>query len=160
LTPSAPQQPPRREREAAPAPFRLERHLFYYFTQILARRQRALNLELRRFGLDYSRWRVMAVLNEHAGCSMQLLAELTSVDRTTLTHTLRLMEGEALIARQARASDRRSVEVSLTLYGRKTLKQILPTVLAQTERAFAGFGAAEIERLRRQLARMVDNLKA
>jgi DNA-binding MarR family transcriptional regulator len=137
----------------------LERHLFYFFTQILARRQRSLKLELRRFGLDYSRWRVMAVLNEHAGCSMQQLAELTSVDRTTLTHTLRLMEVETLIVRQARASDRRSVAVSLTPHGRKKLKRILPTVFAESERALAGFSAAEVEQLRRQLARMADNLK-
>jgi DNA-binding MarR family transcriptional regulator len=159
LPPALTRPPPHRERKAAPASFRLERHLFYFFTQILARRQRSLNLELRRFGLDYSRWRVMAVLNEHAGCSMQQLAELTSVDRTTLTHTLRLMDFEALIVRQARASDRRSVAVTLTPHGRKKLKQILPTVLAQTDRAVTGFGAAEVERLRQQLARMVDNLK-
>jgi DNA-binding MarR family transcriptional regulator len=154
-----PRARPRRESNTSPASFRLERHLFYYFTQILARRQRALNLELRRFGLDYSRWRAMAVLNEHAGASMQQLADLTSVDRTTLTHTLRLMEDEALIVRRERASDRRSVEISLTPQGRKKLKQILPTVLAQTERALAGFAAVEIDRLRDQLARMLDNLR-
>jgi DNA-binding MarR family transcriptional regulator len=159
LTPYAPSRRPLRKRKAAAAPFRLNRHLFYFFTQILARRQRALNLELRRFGLDYSRWRVIAVLNEHAGCSMQQLAELTSVDRTTLTHTLRLMESEALIVRRERASDRRSVEVSLTPHGRRKLKQILPTVLTQTDHALAGFAASEVDQLRGQLARMVDNLR-
>lgn len=158
MTRSAPPRRPRRERKAE-APFRLDRHLFYYFTQILARRQRALNLELRRFGLDYSRWRVMAVLNENTGASMQQLSELTSVDRTTLTHTLKLMESEALIARRERASDRRSISVSLTPLGRTKLKQILPTVLAKTERAFAGFAVSEVDQLRDQLARMVENLK-
>src|SRR5271154_6402860 len=74
----APSHPRRlRARAEASAPFRLEAHLFYYFSQILARRQRALNLELRPFGLDYARWRVMAVLNEHSGCSMQALSGLT-----------------------------------------------------------------------------------
>ena len=157
---SAPLRRPRRARETVEAPFRLDQHLFYYFTQILARRQRALNLELRRFGLDYSRWRAMAVLNEYPGASMHQLAELTSVDRTTLTHTLRLMEDEALIVRRERASDRRSISISLTSQGRKKLKQILPTVLAQTERALEGFAATEVDRLRDQLARMVDNLKS
>ena len=156
---TSPNAEPARRRAMEPAPFRLDTHLFYYFTQILARRQRALNSELRRFGLDYARWRVMAVLNEEAGCSMQRLAELTSVDRTTLTHTLRLMEKEDLIERRERSSDRRSIAVSLSARGRETLTQILPTVLAQTERALAGFGGDEIDRLRRQLARIADNLK-
>ena len=155
----APGQRRRRAVAAAPAPFRLESHLFYYFSQILARRQRALNSELRRFGLNYARWRVMAVLNEEPGCSMQRLSDLTSVDRTTLTHTLRLMENEGLIARHERPSDRRSIAVSLTPRGRDMLAQILPTVLAQTDLALDGFTPEEVDRLREQLGRIVANLK-
>jgi DNA-binding MarR family transcriptional regulator len=151
---------PRRRRRAADAtPFRLESHVFYYFSQILARRQRALNSELRRFGLDYARWRVMAVLNEEPGCSMQQLSDLTSVDRTTLTHTLRLMENEGLIARHERPSDRRSIAVALKPRGRDLLAQILPTVLAQTDLALVGFTPEEVDRLREQLGRIVANLK-
>src|ERR1700677_981186 len=146
-------------RRRAAAAFRLESHVFYYFSQILARRQRALNSELRRFGLDYARWRVMAVLNEEPGCSMQQLSDLTSVDRTTLTHTLRLMENEGLIARLERPSDRRSIAVSLTPRGADTLAQILPTVLAQTDLALDGFTPEEVDRLRQQLGRIVANLK-
>ena len=143
----------------APARFRLESHLFYYFSQILARRQRALNSDLRRFGLDYARWRVMAVLNEEPGCTMQRLSDLTSVDRTTLTHTLRLMENEDLIARCERPSDRRSIAVSLTPRGADMLARILPTVLAETDRALVGFTPDEVDRLREQLARILANLK-
>ena len=146
-------------RRAAATPFRLESHVFYYFSQILARRQRALNSQLRRFGLDYARWRVMAVLNEEPGCSMQRLSDLTSVDRTTLTHTLRLMENEGLIARHERPSDRRSIAVSLTLHGADMLARILPTVLAQTDLALDGFTPEEVDRLREQLGRIVANLK-
>ena len=158
VTPPAGEQPRRVAADDAPAPFRLEEHLFYYFSQILARRNRRLNVELRRFGLDYSRWRVMAVLNEQPGCSMQQLSDLTSVDRTTLTHTLRLMESEGLITRQARSSDRRSVALSLTPHGGELLAQILPTVLRQTERALKGFEPREILALRKQLTRIVENL--
>jgi DNA-binding MarR family transcriptional regulator len=101
----------------------------------------------------------MAVLNEESGCSMQRLSDLTSVDRTTLTHTLRLMESEDLIARHERPSDRRSISVSLTARGRDRLPLILPTVLAETERALRGFTPDEIDRLREQLGRIVANLK-
>ena len=148
-----------RRRAARATPFRLDSHVFYYFSQILARRQRALNSNLRRFGLDYARWRVMAVLNEEPGCSMQRLSDLTSVDRTTLTHTLRLMEKEDLIARHERPSDRRSIAVSLTTRGCDMLAQILPTVLAQTDLALDGFTPGEVDRLREQLGRIVANLK-
>ena len=57
--------------------FKLEDHLFFYFSQILARRTRAINAKLRPYGLDYPRWRVLAVLQEHSGATMGDLADLT-----------------------------------------------------------------------------------
>jgi DNA-binding MarR family transcriptional regulator len=157
LKPEPTPAPPR----AGPAAesFRLSGHLFYFFSQIMALRNRRLNVALRAFGLDYARWRVLAVLNEQPGCSMQQLADTSSVDRTSLTHTLRLMEAEGLIRREQRASDRRSVALTLTDRGAALLEQILPTVLRQTELALTGFGADEAEALGRQLKRMADNLK-
>ena len=139
--------------------FRLEDHLFFHFSQILARRTKAINAGLRRYGLDYPRWRVLAVLQEHPGATMGELADLTSVDRTTLTRTLGLMEEAALIVRRERKSDRRSVAISLTAQGRRMFARILPLTLAETDRALTGFSAEEIGTLRDQLKRMAENLK-
>ena len=142
----------------APA-FRLEDHLFFYFSQILSRRTRALNFSLRAHGLDYPRWRVMAVLHEHSGATMGRLADLTSVDRTTLTHTLSLMEREQLISRRARENDRRALEIGLTPAGRRMFARIIPLALSETEKALVGFTPAEVETLRGALRRIADNLK-
>src|SRR5271156_6755237 len=76
-----------RQRAFQPA-FQIDEHIFFWFGQILGRRNRVLNRELRRFGLDCQRWRVLAVLNEHPGCTMRMLAELTAVNRTTLNPTI------------------------------------------------------------------------
>jgi len=139
--------------------FRLDDHLFFHFSQILARRTRALNVRLKPHGLDYPRWRVLAVLHEHSGATMGRLAELTSADRTTLTHTLRLMEAEGLVSRRERASDRRNLEVSTTAKGRRLFARILPLALAETDRALAGFAPQDTDRLRASLRRMADNLR-
>ncbi len=147
-----------RQRPKAPG-FRLDDHLFFYFSQILSRRTRALNASLRAHKLDYPRWRVLAVLHEHSGATMGRLADLTSVDRTTLTHTLSLMEREMLVSRRARESDRRNLEIGLTPAGRRLFARILPLALAETERALAGFTPTQIEALRGALRRIADNLK-
>ena len=144
--------------DAAPA-FKLEDHLFFYFSQILARRTRAINARLRPYGLDYPRWRVLAVLQEHSGATMGRLADLTSVDRTTLTRTLGLMENAGLIVRRERKSDRRSVAISLTANGRRMFARILPLALAETDRALTRFSAEETAVLRDWLRRMADSLK-
>lgn len=139
--------------------FRLEDHLFFHFSQILARRTRTLNERLRPNGLDYPRWRVLAVLQEHPRATMGRLADLTSVDRTTLTRTLGLMEKAGLVERRERESDRRSVAISLTAKGRRLFERILPLALLETDRALTGFSSEEIGALRERLKRMADNLK-
>ena len=150
----------RKAEEGATRAFKLEDHLFFYFSQILARRTRAINARLRPYGLDYPRWRVLAVLQEHSGATMGQLADLTSVDRTTLTRTLGLMEEARLVARQERESDRRSLVISLTPKGRRIFARILPLTLAETDRALTGFSSAEIAALRDRLKRIADNLTA
>jgi DNA-binding MarR family transcriptional regulator len=145
-------------RSAGKVHFQLETHAFYWFSQILSRRNRVLNGELRRFDLDYPRWRVMAVLSRHPGCSMQQLAEHTGVDRTTLAHTVALMERQQLLTRLARKADRRSIVLNLTARGRNLLARILPTVLAQSSQALSGFKASEIRTLFKLLQRMADNI--
>jgi len=147
------------EKGAARA-FRFEDHLFFHFSQILARRTRALNAGLRPYGLDYTRWRVLAVLQEYSGATMGRLADLTSVDRTTLTRTLGLMEKAGLVVRRERESDRRSLAISLTAKGRRLFARILPLTLSETARALTGFSSEEIGVLRDRLRRMADNLRA
>jgi MarR family transcriptional regulator, lower aerobic nicotinate degradation pathway regulator len=150
----------RGEKEAVARAFRLEDHVFFYFSQILARRTRAINARLRPYGLDYSRWRVLAVLQEHPGATMGRLADLTSVDRTTLTRTLGLMEKAGLVVRREGKDDRRSLAISLTASGRRMFARILPLTLAETDRALTDFSAEEIGVLKDRLRRMANNLKA
>jgi len=145
--------------EGAARAFKLEDHLFFYFSQILARRTRAINAGLRPYRLDYPRWRVLAVLQEHSGATMGRLADLTSVDRTTLTRTLGLMEKAGLVTRRERESDRRSLTISLTAKGRRMFARILPLTLAETDRALTGFSSEEIGTLRGRLKRMAENLR-
>jgi DNA-binding MarR family transcriptional regulator len=146
--------------EAAVRAFRLDDHLFFYFNQILARRTRAINARLRPYGVDYTRWRVLAVLQEHSGATMGRLADLTSVDRTTLTRTVGLMEKAGLITRRERKNDRRSLAISLTAKGQRMFARILPLTLAESDRAVTGFSSEEIGSLGDRLRRMADNLRA
>ncbi len=148
-----------RKGSSAKLEFRLESHVFYLISRGLALRNRALNRALGAHGFDYPRWRVLGVLGEHPGASMLKLAELTSVDRTTLAHTVRIMVEEGLIDREARQSDRRSVELRLTRKGAAALKRVLPLVLAQNERALSGLTTADVEQLRGLLRRVMNNLE-
>jgi DNA-binding MarR family transcriptional regulator len=146
---------------AAPQPgFDLDNHVFYLFTQILGRRNRDLAEDLKPLGVTVPQWRILAVLHERSGCTMNELADVTTVDRTTLTRTLDRMAKDRLIARRSDARDRRSVRLALTAAGKDAFRRVLPRVIAQNERAMRGFGASELAALRASLHRMVRNLDA
>jgi DNA-binding MarR family transcriptional regulator len=141
----------------APA-FDLPQHVFFLVTQLMARRNRALAERLQPLGLTVQKWRVLAVLDYSPGCTMSDLADLTSVDRTTLTRTLDQLVEERLVDRRPAAHDRRSTRLALTRRGAALLRRVLPLVIEQNEQAVRGFSAAEIERLRGDLRRMFHNL--
>jgi MarR family transcriptional regulator, organic hydroperoxide resistance regulator len=89
---------------------------------------------------------------------MNELADVTTIDRTTLTRALDRMAETGLVARRSDALDRRSVRLSLTAAGKDAFRRVLPRVVEQNERALRGFSAAERAQLRAQLHRMVRNL--
>jgi DNA-binding MarR family transcriptional regulator len=124
----------------------------------MGRRNRALAERLKPIGISFPQWRVLAVLDHRPGCTMGELAELTSVDRTTLTRTLDGMEREHLVERRPSERDRRSLRLGLTRKGSAALSRILPIVLEQNARAVAGFAPEEIRSLRRDIRRILDNL--
>jgi DNA-binding MarR family transcriptional regulator len=148
---------PRRQAGALPE-FQLDAHVFYLFTQIFGRRNRDLAEQLKPFRITVPKWRVLAVLSERPGITMNRLAELTTVDRTTLTRTLDRMARDGLVERRVAVRDRRSVLLHLTERGREAFRLVLPRVVAQNERAVAGLSAGELAAFRATLHRMVRNL--
>ena len=146
----------------APAPsrpsFELESHVFYLFTQIFGRRNRHLAEKLRPLRLTVPQWRVLAVLRERAGCTMNELADFTTIDRTTLTRALDRMVRDGLIERRSDALDRRSTRLMLTAAGAAAFRRVLPRVVEQNERAMQGFDEGERAALRALLHRMIRNL--
>ncbi|HLJ65722.1 MAG TPA: MarR family transcriptional regulator [Stellaceae bacterium] len=138
--------------------FDLEDHVFFLFSQIFSRRNRQLGELLRPFSVTPSRWRVLAVLQQWPGASMGRLADLTGVERTTLTRTLDGMERDGLVARHPDPEDRRAIRLFLTDAGKTAFNGILPSVSGHNEQAVKDFDAEELATFRRLLHRMVSNL--
>ena len=148
------------ESATAAPDFQLEGHVFYLFTQIIGRRNRQLQERLAPCGISVPQWRILAVLHERAGCTMNELADVTTVDRTTLTRALDRMADDGLVTRKSDARDRRTVRLGLTPAGNDAFRRVLPRIVEQNERAIAGFTAAEAASIRALLQRMLRNLDA
>ena len=138
--------------------FALDSHIFFLFTQIFGRRNRDLAEELRPLRISVPQWRILAVLHERRDCTMNQLADLTTVDRTTLTRALDRMVRDRLVERRSDPRDGRSVLLRLTPAGQVAFGRVLPRVIGQNERAVRGFSETDLAALLGLLHRMVRNL--
>ena len=143
---------------AARPAFELDRHLFFWLTQVIGARDRRLNQELKGFGLRVPEWRALAALYSRRHCTMSELADLASIDRTTLTRTVDRMQEAGWLGRLSDGDDMRITRLALTAAGERLFSRVWPTVSRLNEAAVAGVPAATVGKLRAALARMKINL--
>ena len=139
--------------------FELDRHPFFWLTQVIGARDRELAQGLRHHGLRVPEWRALAALYARRKCTMSELAELASIDRTTLTRTIDRMEEAGWLTRRADDADMRVTRLALTAAGEKLFGRIWPAVERLNRLAVAGMPEAAVTSLRRTLARMKSNLE-
>jgi MarR family transcriptional regulator, organic hydroperoxide resistance regulator len=140
--------------------FELEQHPFFWLTQAIAARDRELAQGLREFGLRVPEWRALAALYAQRLCTMSELADLATIDRTTLTRTIDRMQDSGWLERRADAGDMRVTRLALTAAGRRMFERIWPTVERLNALALDGLPQSDIQALRRILQRMRQNLEA
>ncbi len=127
-------------------PFDHERHLFYWFTQVISRRDRHLTLALRPYSVRVPEWRVLGLLYSRRGLSMSEVADAAAIDPTTLSRTVAQLAQERLVVRLSPVGDKRVTRLALTADGRRLVERILPIVFRLNEIACAGLpdGVAEL----------------
>jgi DNA-binding MarR family transcriptional regulator len=138
--------------------FELDRHPFFWLTQVIGARDRELAQGLRDYGLRVPEWRALAALYARQRCTMSELADLATIDRTTLTRTVDRMESAGWLARLADAADMRVTRLELSAAGRRMFERIWPEVEKLNALALEGLSKAEIRELQRILGRMRANL--
>lgn len=141
-------------------PFEIEKHFFFWFTQVLSRRDRQLNDALRPLGVRVPEWRVLGLLYSRRGLSMTEVADYAGIEPTTLSRSVAGMVKDGLVIRVADAGDKRVTRLALTAAGTKLAERVLPIVFRLNETVVAGMPEALIDLLRWALARMRDNLDA
>jgi len=137
--------------------FVLEQHLFFWFTQVLDRRDRQLAAALRADGLRAPEWRILATLHSRHRLSMSELADLTSIERTTLSRVVERMVRAAWVMRLTDASDARVTRLALTASGERLFARIWPAVWRVNEMAVASLPEPAVGLVRWALQEMCQN---
>ena len=139
--------------------FELDRHPFFWLTQVIGLRDRELAQGLRGYGIRVPEWRALAALYSQHLCTMSQLSDYTTIDRTTLTRTVDRMEEAGWLERRADEADMRVTRLVLKPAGRRMFERIWPTVEQFNLLALEGLSRNDIASLYRILARMRANLE-
>jgi DNA-binding MarR family transcriptional regulator len=142
----------------APPSFDLDAHLFFWLTQVLGRRDRQLVAALKAHRLRVPEWRVLASLAGRQRSAMNELADLATIDRTTLSRTVDRMAKAGWVTRLSDADDMRVTRLALTASGRALFTRVLPQVEALNRGAVEGLPPGTVDMVRWALREMCGNL--
>lgn len=115
------------------APYRLHDSLGYNLSLAARLQERRLDDALRTLGLTRTSWCVLLAVGVEGLTQPSDIARFIGIDRTATSRTLRRMEEDALVTREAGAGDRRTTRVALTDAGRRRIDGGVPFARANNE---------------------------
>jgi MarR family transcriptional regulator, organic hydroperoxide resistance regulator len=110
-------------------------------------------------GLSIAMWRVMAVLASNGAQRQIDLADLTSIDASTLSRLVTRLVAIGIVTRARSANSSREVAVELSAKGGALVARLIPIARAYEDTAIAGLPARDLAVLKRCLRRVYDNMK-
>ena len=136
----------------------LSDYLPYLINRVGAALVARYEVELKRYGLSIAMWRVLVALS-HNGSQRQIdIADMTSIDVSTLSRLVTRMIRMGIVSRTRSDTNNREVTVELTAKGRAQLNRLMPIGRAMEYEAVAGLSGADLAATRAALRHMYDNL--
>jgi MarR family transcriptional regulator, organic hydroperoxide resistance regulator len=119
---------------------------------------RALRQRLEPHGVTLAQWYFLRELWQDEGLNQRELSRRVGVSEPTTVTALNLMARRDLIERRRENGDRRTLYVYLTPKGRALRRSLLRDGLVVNADAARDLPAASVERVKRLLLQMIDNL--
>jgi DNA-binding MarR family transcriptional regulator len=109
-------------------------------------------------GLSVASWRVLAVLSDNGALRQTDLAEMTSIDASTLSRLITRLVHDGLVQRTRSKKDSREVAVALTGKASTLLRRLVPVALGLQSAATRNLSKRDLATLKRVLRQMHANL--
>ena len=141
------------------APLDLSEHLPYLINRVgsaLVARFSADALAGAR--LSIASWRVLAVLSSNRGLRQTDLAEMTSIDASTLSRLITRLVRDGLVERARSKTDNREVAVALRAKARRAMTKLVPVAAGLQREATRNLSRRDLATLKRVLRKMHANL--
>ena len=113
---------------------------------------------LSRHDLSIAMWRVLAALSSNGEQRQIDIADMTSIDVSTLSRLVTRLVRRTLVTRRRSKTNSREVVVQLTTRGRALTETLIPVARKLETTAIAGVGAKDLAVVKRSLRRMHGNM--
>lgn len=118
-----------------------------------------LNERIQHTGLTASRWAAVSCLVFDGELTQAEICERLSIEASSISKTLDLMENHGWIKRNVAEHDKREKLITLTNKAKKHLPTWSQTVIDVQKQAYRGIPNEDIEIFDRVLKKLIDNLK-
>lgn len=153
--PARPEAPRSPEAAAARAP--LDASLFFKLIRVVNLTARPFHEHVgKQHALRLTEWRVMMVLASHPGIAATEVADLTGLDKMTVSRALAGLQRRGRLRREDDPADQRRSRLYLTPAGQRLYAQIAVTARQREAQLFAGVSEAD----QHQLSATLDRLAA
>lgn len=139
--------------------FDLANYLPYLINRAGVRVATKFTHDMKSHDVTIQDWRVLAALAFYGPQRMSMLADHTSIDRTTLSRLVSRMEEGGFVQRSRAEDDGREVHISLSDKGRQTADGIIPLAVRYEDVALDGFSEEEANHFKDMLKRVYANLE-
>jgi DNA-binding MarR family transcriptional regulator len=113
---------------------------------------------LARHGLSIAMWRVLVALSDNGPRRQIDLAEITSVEASTLSRLITRLVQNGLVTRKRSSRSNREVIVALTPQAERLIGELVPIARRLERTAIAGLPAPQLEAAKTALRGMYRNL--
>ena len=120
---------------------------------------RAFNDRLAKAGGSVPVWLILSSLKSDERRTQLDLARAIGIEGPTLTRHLDGLEDSGVVRRVRDGTDRRAVRVELTAAGEQLFQTLRQAVIAFNRDLTAGVNETELERVRKTLARLEQNIR-
>jgi MarR family transcriptional regulator, organic hydroperoxide resistance regulator len=135
--------------------FDLENYLPYLVRRIVPRLDEAFANHLKAVDITIETWRVLITLYDRGPLSLSDLAELTSINLSTLSRMMDRMQARKLIRRVTRSEgSRRWAEIELLPLGVRKCEMLIPASNQLQTDIIAKFSADELKQMRKMLGKL------
>jgi DNA-binding MarR family transcriptional regulator len=119
---------------------------------------RALELQIKPYGIGLGQWYFLRELWEEDGLTQGDLSSRVGMTAPTTVVAIRRMVEDGLVVRKKDEHDRRKLRISLTQEGRRLRDELLPLALEVNNIATGGFSQKEMRQFQSLVDRMKKNL--